>query len=633
MKRIKVTFPDGSVEEYDKGITPLDIAKQIGPRLARESVVAKVNDVLVDIDTPLDKDCTLELITVDKKEALSVLWHSCSHVMAAAVKQLFPKAKLGIGPPIEEGFYYDFDVDRPFTPDDLKRIEEKMNEIIGSKARFRREELSKKDALKLFANEPFKLELIRELPGDKVSVYYTDSFVDLCRGPHVPHAGFIKAFKLLRTSGAYWRGSEKNKMLQRIYGIAFPKQETLDEFLKRVEEAERRSHLKLGKQLDLFSIHDEAPGFIFIHHNGMVIWNELINFWMREHLKRGYQIVNTPLIMKKRLWVQSGHWDHYRENMYFTQIDEEEYAVKPMNCPGAILIYKEKRHSYRDLPIKIAELGVVHRHERSGVLNGLFRTRKFTQDDAHIFCTEQQVEQQVIEVMELVDYVYKKVGFSDYHVELSTRPEKSMGTDEQWERAERALANAIERKHMAYKINEGEGAFYGPKIDFHIKDCLGRTWQCATVQLDFSMPEKFDLYYIGPDDKKHRPVMIHRVIYGSMERFLGVLIEHYAGAFPFWLSPIQVTVINVADRHADYAKRIVGRLLDRQFRAKLDARDASVSKRVRDAQLQRVPYTVVVGDKEQQQNSVTVRARNNELFSMTFDEFIAKLEKERLEMK
>ncbi len=547
-----------------------------------------------------------------KPEDRERLWHSASHVMAAAVKELCPDAKLAIGPAIEEGFYYDFDVKDSFKPEELEEIEKKMQEIIKAGEKFEKREISKKEAKEIFKNEPYKLELVEELRGSKASTYSTGNFVDLCKGPHIENAKQIGAVKLLKVAGAYWRGSEKNKMLQRIYGIAFPDKKMLRKWLHLKEEAEKRNHLKLGRNLDLFSMQPEAPGCVFIHPKGMVVWNELVRFWQDEHSKAGYVEISTPIILKKSLWERSGHWNHYKENMYFTVIDGEDFAVKPMNCPGGILVYKSHRHSYRELPLRIAELGTVHRHELSGVLNGLFRVRKFTQDDAHIYCMEEQVEEEVIGVIELVDRIYKVFGFP-YHVELSTRPAKAMGSKETWDKAEAALKKAMQKKKMQFKVNEGDGAFYGPKIDFHIKDSLGRTWQCATVQLDFSMPEKFDLTYIDKNDKAKRPVMIHRVVYGSLERFFGILIEHYGGAFPAWLSPAQVSLIAIADKHQDYAERVKKEFEEAGLRVLLDSRSETVSAKVRDAQLQKIPYILVIGDREQKDGTVTVRQRSEKV--------------------
>jgi threonyl-tRNA synthetase len=548
----------------------------------------------------------------DKKEDRERFWHSCSHIMAEAVQKLYPEAKFSIGPAIEEGFYYDFDVEKPFTPGDLKKIEKEMERLAGKNEKFERREISIGEARKLFRGQEYKLELIEELHKagqKKASIYSSGSFTDLCRGPHLENSGAIKAIRLLKVSGAYWRGNEKNKMLQRIYGIAFPEKRMLDEWAKQREEAEKRNHIKLGKELGLFSMHDESPGSVFFHGRGMVIWNELVQLWRKEHLKRGYEELRTPVILKKELWERSGHWDHYKENMYFTKVDDEDYAIKPMNCPGGIIIFQAKRHSYRDLPIRAGEMGTVHRHELSGVLNGLFRVRKFTQDDAHIFCTEEQITDEIIGIIDLVDHFYTKIFGFRYHIELSTRPENAMGEKKSWDLAEKALKKALEKKKIAFKLNEGEGAFYGPKIDFHIKDSLGRTWQCATIQLDFAMPEKFNLHYIGKDDKPHRPVMIHRVIYGSMERFIGILIEHYGGAFPLWLSPVQVALIPIADRHVKHAAKIMGEMLGMGIRAELDSRNETVSCKVREWQKQKANYVLVMGDKEVKNGTVTVRSR------------------------
>ncbi|MCD6478652.1 MAG: threonine--tRNA ligase [Candidatus Diapherotrites archaeon] len=556
------------------------------------------------------------------------LWHSTAHVLASAVKELWPDAKLGIGPPIKEGFYYDFDVKEPFTQKDLERIEKKMREIIKKDLKFEKRLLSKQEARELFKDEPYKLELLEELEGP-VTIYKHGDFIDLCKGPHIKSTAEIKAFKLLRTAGAYWRGSEQNPMLQRIYGISFKSEKELQEYLKRLKELGERNHIKLGKELEIFSMHPEAPGAPFFHPNGTIIWDEILKFWKEVHINEGYRFVMTPFIMSKELWVRSGHWEHYRENMYFTKVDDRDFAVKPMNCPGHILIYKEKRHSYKELPIKMAELGIVHRHERSGVLYGLIRVRKFMQDDAHIFCTEEQLKDEVIKIIKLTDYIYKAFGFNEYSIEISTKPEKAMGTEQQWEHATNALKSALEELKVPYGIREGEGAFYGPKIDFHIKDALEREWQCATIQVDFSMPEKFDLYYIGPDDKKHRPVMIHRAILGSIERFLGVLIEHYAGAFPTWLSPVQAIVLPITDKNNAYASKIVAELRVHKIRAEADYSKETLSRKIREAQLKKIPYMLIVGDIEEKNNTVTVRTRKGIIKkAMPFTEFLATISDE-----
>ena len=548
-----------------------------------------------------------------KEEDRKRFWHSGSHLMTQAVLRVFKGQDigLGVGTAIDDGFYQDYDI-KGLRQEDLIKIEKEMEKIVNEKLEITQREISKKDALKFYKKDPYKTELINAVKGNKVSMYKQGEFDNLCKGPHVSNTSEIKAFKLTKISGAYWRGDSKNKMLTRIYGIAFQDKKILRQWLNAMEEAEKRNHLKLGKELDLFSMHAEAPGSVFIHPKGMVVWNELVNFWKQEHARAGYSEINTPLILKKELWEKSGHWDHYKENMYFTVVDGEDFAIKPMNCPGGILVYKTKRRSYRELPMRIGELGTVHRHELSGVLNGLFRVRKITQDDAHIYCTEEQVEQEIIGVIDLVDKFYKVFGFT-YHAELSTRPAKAIGSKQVWDKAEAALEKALKKKKMDFKINKGDGAFYGPKIDFHLRDSLGRTWQCATIQLDFSMPEKFDLSYIDKDDKAKRPVMIHRVIYGSLERFFGILIEHYGGAFPLWLSPMQVTLLPIADRHLKYAEKVKALFEEKGLRVAVDARSESVSAKVRDAQMQKTPYILVVGDREETEGSVNVRQRNGKV--------------------
>lgn len=628
---IKVTLPDGSVREYPAGVSLLEIAKGISPRLAREALAAKVDGRLADLGAPLDRDARVEFLTFDDEEGRQVYRHSTAHVMAQAVQRLFPGTGLAIGPAIADGFYYDFDPKESFTPGDLAKIEKEMEAIIKADLPFERFELSRPEALDFFrdAGQKYKVELIEDLPPDvPLSCYRQGEFTDLCMGPHVPSTGRLKSVKLMNLAGAYWRGSEKNKMLQRIYGTSFPKKSLLDEHIFRIEEAKRRDHRKLGAELDLFSIREEGPGFPFFHPRGMVLRNELENFWREEHKKRGYQEIRTPIILSRHLWEQSGHWDHYRENMYFTTIDEADFAVKPMNCPGGMLIYKSRPHSYRELPIRLAELGLVHRHELSGVLHGLMRVRCFTQDDAHIFMLPSQVKDEISGVIDLVSDFYKVFGFT-YHVELSTRPEKAMGSPETWELATRELREALEDKGFDYKVNEGDGAFYGPKIDFHLKDSLGRTWQCGTIQLDFQMPEKFDLNYIGEDGQKHRPAMIHRVVFGSLERFIGILTEHYAGAFPVWLAPVQVRVLPITDRHAGYAQKVVDRLDEKGIRVELDARNEKVSYKIREAQAQKIPYMLVVGDKEAEQEAVAVRHRSRgDLGPLPLKEFEEQILKE-----
>lgn len=546
----------------------------------------------------------------DEKEA-EVYRHTTSHILAQAVKRLFPGVKLGIGPAIKDGFYYDFAYHNSFVPDDLEKIEAEMARIIKEDLPLERREMEREEALAFFAGlgEVFKVELIRDLPADvPISVYHTGEFVDLCAGPHLPSTGQVRAFKLLTLAGAYWRGNEKNPMLQRIYGTSFLQGKQLDEYLHRLEEAKKRDHRKLGRDLDLFSLPEEGPGFPLLHPRGMIVRNELESFWREEHRRAGYQEIKTPVILNRALWERSGHWDHFRENMYFTRIDEQDYAVKPMNCPGSMLVYKDKIHSYRDLPIRLAELGLVHRHELSGALHGLMRVRAFTQDDAHIFMLSSQIKEETAKIIDLIDRLYQVFHF-DYHVELSTRPEKAMGSPETWETATRALLEVLQERGMSFTINEGDGAFYGPKIDFHLRDSIGRTWQCGTIQLDFQMPEKFDLVYVGEDGQKHRPAVIHRVIFGSVERFFAVLIEHYAGAFPLWLAPLQVMVLPVAERHHEYAARVQATLLEAGVRAEADLRNEKVGYKIREAELQKVPYMLVVGDKEAEAGQVAVRRR------------------------
>ncbi|NLI12119.1 threonine--tRNA ligase [Pelotomaculum propionicicum] len=626
--KIKVTLPDGGVREYPAGIALMDIAKDISPRLAREALVAKVNGQLTDLARPLERDAAVAFLTFEDEEGKQVYRHSTAHVMAQACQKLFPGVKFAIGPAIADGFYYDFDTTEPFTTDDLGVIEKEMEAIIKADLPFERFEYTRPDALDLFgkAGQDYKVELIEDLPVDApLSVYRQGDFTDLCMGPHVPSTGRLKSVKLLNVAGAYWRGSEKNKMLQRIYGTSFPKKSMLDEYLFRIEEAKRRDHRKLGAELELFSIQDEGPGFPFFHPKGMILRNELEKFWREEHAKRGYSEIRTPIILSRSLWERSGHWDHYRENMYFTKIDEGDYAVKPMNCPGGIIVYKSKLHSYRELPIRMAELGLVHRHELSGALHGMMRVRCFTQDDAHIYMLPSQVKDEIIGVINLDEDIYKVFGFP-YHVELSTKPEKAMGSDEIWEMATNALRDALETRGIDYKVNEGDGAFYGPKIDFHLRDTLGRTWQCGTIQLDFVMPEIFDLNYVGEDGQKHRPVMIHRTIFGSLERFIGILTEHFAGAFPAWLAPVQARVIPITGRHAAYAQEVTDSLSGKGIRVEIDTRNEKINYKIREAQAQKIPYMLVVGDKEAENKTVAVRQRaKGDLGAMPLADFEAML--------
>ncbi|WP_027365526.1 threonine--tRNA ligase [Desulfotruncus alcoholivorax] len=625
---INITLKDGSVRRYESGKTLLEMVFDISPRLAKEALVARVNGKLVDLNSKIDSDAQVEFLTFDSEEGQEVFRHSTSHVLAQAVQRLFPGTKLAIGPAIANGFYYDFDSPQKFTPEQLERIEAEMNKIIKEDLPFSRVEISREEALQRFGEkgENYKVELIEGLPEDAViSCYQQGDFEDLCAGPHVPSTARLKAVKLTSVAGAYWRGDERNKMLQRIYGTSFPKKSLLDEHLQRLEEAKKRDHRKLGAELDLFSIHEEGPGFPFFHPKGMVLRNELENFWREEHKRRGYVEIRTPIILSRALWEQSGHWENYRENMYFTKIDEGDYSIKPMNCPGGMLIYKSRMHSYRDLPIRMAELGLVHRHELSGVLHGLMRVRCFTQDDAHIFMLPSQVKDEILGVIDLVDEFYRVFGF-DYHVELSTKPEKSIGSDEIWELATESLREALEARGLPYKINEGDGAFYGPKIDFHLEDSIGRTWQCGTIQLDFQMPERFDLTYVGEDGQKHRPVMIHRVVFGSIERFIGILTEHFAGAFPAWLAPVQVKVMPITDRQQEYAQAVTAKLTKNGIRAELDARNEKVNYKIREAQAQKIPYMLVIGEREVSAGKVAIRHRKKGDLGVTaLDNFIDNL--------
>lgn len=547
-----------------------------------------------------------------EKQNIETIRHSLSHIMAAATKELFPDVKFGIGPAIENGFYYDFDLKKSLTPEDLPKIEKKMKELIAKNLKFERHEMASSQAIKEFCNEPYKKELISDLEksgGKTVSTYSSGGFTDLCKGPHVSSTSDLKniGWKLDKIAGAYWRGSEKNKMLQRIYGLAFLSIDELDKYENIIEEAGKRDHRKFGVSMDLFSFHEEGPGFPFWHPKGMVLWNLLLNWWQTEHQQAGYQQVKTPIILSRNLWEESGHWDHYKENMYYTKIDDRDFAVKPMNCPGVMLVYKNKKHSYKEFPLRIAEVGLVHRHELAGVLHGLFRVRSFHQDDAHIFCLPEQIESEVIGIIDLIDKMYKKLGLS-YHLELSTRPEKnSIGSDEMWQKAEKALKNTLEHKKIDYRLNPGDGAFYGPKIDFHITDAIGRTWQTATIQLDFAMPERFNLEYAAEDGTKKRPVMLHRVVFGSFERFIGILLEHFAGAFPVWIAPIQAIVLPISDKHLDYAKSVAEKLQEKNIRVEVDERSESVGRKIRDAEMQKVPYMLIVGDKEIEAKKVAVR--------------------------
>ena len=623
---VKVTLKDGSVREYSEGTTLAEVASSISGRLGKEALVGRLDGKLVDLSTPLKKDASVEFYTFEHEEGRQVFRHSTSHVLAQAVQKLFPGTRLAIGPAIADGYYYDFDAPEKFTPEMLEKIEAEMEAIIKADLPFERMDMEREKSLDFFekAGENYKVELINDLPEDAaISCYRQGDFTDLCAGPHVPSTGRLKSVKLTSLAGAYWRGSEKNKMLQRVYGTSFPKKSLLEEHLSRIEEAKKRDHRRLGAELDLFSIQDEGPGFPFFHPKGMALRNELENFWREEHRRRGYQEIRTPIILNRTMWERSGHWDHYKENMYFTKIDDLDYSVKPMNCPGGMLVYKSRLHSYRDLPIRMGELGLVHRHELSGVLHGLMRVRCFTQDDAHIFMLPSQAKDEIIGVIDLIDYFYSVFGFK-YRVELSTRPEKSLGSDEVWEMATSTLEDALKSKGMDYKVNPGDGAFYGPKIDFHLEDCLGRTWQCGTIQLDFQMPEKFDLTYVGEDGQKHRPVMIHRVVFGSIERFIGILTEHFAGAFPVWLAPVQARVLPITGRHVEYAQKIMDRLDGEDIRVELDDRNEKVNYKIREAQGQKIPYMLVVGDREAENGGVAVPPPSaGDIGSMGLEEFVA----------
>ena len=622
---INITLKNGDIRSIEENITVLNFAKVLSRSLAKVALAAKVNDKIVGLDYVLTEDCKVELLTFEDNEGKIALRHSASHVLAQAVKRLYKNVKFAIGPAIENGFYYDFETEEPFTTEDLGKIQKEMEKIINENLPIVRSELSRAEAIKLFADkgEDYKVELINDLPEDAIiSLYTQGEFVDLCAGPHVASTGKVKTVKLQSIAGAYWRGDEKRKMLQRVYGTAFEKKADLDAYLHMLEEAAKRDHRKLGRELDLFSIQEEGPGFPFFHPNGMIIRNELENYWRAVHTRYGYKEIKTPIILNQKLWQQSGHWDHYQENMYFTSIDDEAYAIKPMNCPGGILVYKTKQHSYRDLPLRTAELGLVHRHELSGALHGLMRVRSFTQDDAHIFMLPSQIKAEIQNVIDLFNEVYSVFGLS-YHAELSTKPAKAMGSDEIWETTTKALQEALEDCGMEYIVNEGDGAFYGPKIDFHLRDSIGRTWQCGTIQLDMLMPEKFDLTFVGEDGQKHRPVMIHRVVYGSIERFIGILIEHFAGLFPLWLAPVQVRVLTITDKQLPYANELALKMKAKGIRVEVDIRNEKIGYKIRESQILKTPYTVVLGDKEIEENKVAVRKHGeNNSETIATEEFI-----------
>ena len=629
---MKITLKDGSVKEYASPMSAADIAKDISMGLYRNACVCRINGEVKDLRTVISDDAALEILTFDNEEGKRAFNHTASHIMAQAVKRLYPKVKLTIGPAIEDGFYYDFDTETPFGPEDLAKIEAEMKKIVKEGFALEKFELAPDEAIKLMQekDEPYKVELINEHAGkgEHISFYKQGEFTELCAGPHLMDVKPVKAFKLTNCTGAYWRGDAKNKMLCRVYGTAFPKASMLEEHLAMLEEAKKRDHRKLGKELGLFTIMEEGPGFPFFLPKGMVLKNTLVDYWREIHRKAGYYEIQTPMILNRALWERSGHWDHYKENMYTTVIDDEDYAIKPMNCPGGMLVYKTQMHSYKDLPLRMGELGLVHRHELSGALHGLMRVRCFTQDDAHIFMTREQIKDEIKNVVRLIDGVYNTFGF-EYHIELSTRPEDSMGAQEDWDIATDALRDAITELGYDFEVNEGDGAFYGPKLDFHLKDCLGRTWQCGTIQLDFQLPERFELEYVGADGAKHRPIMIHRVVFGSIERFIGILTEHFACAFQTWLAPVQVKLLPIADRHCDYLKAVENKLEERGIRCEIDDRSEKIGFKIRSAQMEKIPYMLVAGDKDIENGTVSVRSRKEgEQGAMSVDEFADMIEKE-----
>lgn len=624
---IKVTLKDNTVKEFPAGTTIIEVAKSLGAGLAKASCCGRIDGDVADLRTPLDKDCRLEICTFDDEDGKKTFWHSSSHLLAQAVKRLFPDAKFAIGPAIKTGFYYDFDVETPFTPEDCEKIEEEMRKIVKEKPEITRFELDPDEALKKMADEPYKVELIQEHAGkgEKISFYQQGEFADLCAGPHLMDMTPIKAIKITSSTGAYWRGDSNKAMLCRLYAVSFPKASELEAHLLAIEEAKKRDHRKLGRELGLFMMTDEGPGFPFFLPKGMILKNELIGYWRELHTKAGYHEISTPLMLNRRLWERSGHWDHYKDNMYTTVIDETDFAIKPMNCPGGILVYTSDLHSYRDLPLRLGELGIVHRHELSGALHGLMRVRCFTQDDAHIFMTPEQIKDEIKGVVTLIDSIYKQFGFK-YHIELSTMPEDHMGEVADWDNATEALRQAVTELGMDYILNEGDGAFYGPKLDFHLEDSIGRTWQCGTIQLDFQLPERFELEYTGADGEKHRPVMIHRTALGSIERFIGILIEHFAGAFPTWLAPVQAKVIPVSAKFNDYAIEVTNQLKEAGVRVEDDLRPEKMGYKIREAQLQKIPYMLVVGEKEMEAKEVAVRTRKEgDGGVMKTSDFIAKI--------
>ncbi|MEG2658317.1 MAG: threonine--tRNA ligase [Clostridiales bacterium] len=632
----KVTFPDGNIKDFVAPVTIGEIADGISHKLAKIALGGMVNGKIKDLNTKVDQDAELKILTWDDDEGKTIFRHSSSHILAEAVQNLFPGTKFGIGPAIKDGFYYDFDSPHVFTEDDFEKIEKEMARLAQAKSVFEKSVISRAEALKYFEDlgEIYKVELINDLPEDaEITTYKQGDLLDLCAGPHLPSTEKIKAMKIMSIAGAYWRGSEKNKMLQRIYATSFPKKTQLDEYLNLLEEAKKRDHRKLGQELELFTMMEEGPGFPFFLPKGMILRNELENYWREIHTKAGYAEIKTPVMLNRCLWEQSGHWQNYKDNMYFTQIDDVDFAIKPMNCPGSILVYKNSLHSYRDLPIRMGELGLVHRHEKSGALHGLMRVRCFTQDDAHIFMLPEQIKDEIKGVISLIDEVYSLFGF-EYHLELSTKPEKAMGSDDIWEMATTALREALDEENLAYQINEGDGAFYGPKIDFHLTDCLGRTWQCGTIQLDFLMPEKFDINYIGEDGEKHRPVMIHRVAFGSIERFIGILTEHFGGAFPTWLCPVQVRLMSITDKQLPYIEAICKKMQAKGIRAEVDARNEKIGYKIRESQTMKIPYSLVAGDKEMENETIALRRLGKgDLGAVNVDELIENIISEIKERK
>lgn len=631
MSKIIVTLPDGSSREYEKGIKLYDVCKDISEVLLRDVLGAVVNGTTMGLQEILEEDSKVKFVKFEDKEGKAIFWHTSAHLMAYAIQRLYKDVKFAIGPSIDDGFYYDFDTEHRFVPEDFEKIEKEMSSIVKEGGVLERYEMPRNEAIEHFKKlgEKYKVELIEDLPEDAhISFYKLGDFVDLCKGPHLYDISKIKAFKLLSIAGAYWRGDEHNEMLQRIYAVSFPKKKMLDEHLARLEEAKLRDHRKIGKEMDLFSMHDEGPGFPFFHPNGMVVRNELLSWWRDVLAKNGYGEILTPIILNEDLWHRSGHWDHYKENMYFTKIDDQDYAIKPMNCPGSTIVYANSQHSYKELPIRLSEFGQVHRHELSGTLHGLFRVRTFTQDDAHVYCLPSQVEDEVFKMIDLADYLYSTFDFK-YTVELSTRPDDFMGEIETWDIAEAALKSALEKRGIEYTINEGDGAFYGPKIDFHLEDAIGRTWQCGTIQLDFQMPINFDLTYIDENGEKKRPVMLHRALFGSLERFLGALIEKFIGKFPLWLAPVQVKILSISEKFNDYAKSVYDELKANGYRAVLDDRNEKIGKKIREAQVEKVEYMLIIGEEEASTKTVTIRHRDlGDQGKVSLEDFMARIRKE-----